>query len=139
MANDKRDVVQVLERELSFLESGWYDPSPATSWRAPLIFADSPTCPNFTDRVPSRPCSECVLMQFVPLRHFGGKAPCRHIPLNEVGETVETLYRWGNMKDTKVLLSKWLLKTIKRLEEKRASFRPDGQHSGLAFNVPDAT
>ena len=31
MANDKRDVVQVLERELSFLESGWYDPSPATS------------------------------------------------------------------------------------------------------------
>ncbi len=78
MANDKRDVVQVLERELSFLESGWYDPSPATSWRAPLIFADSPTCPNFTDRVPSRPCSECVLMQFVPLRHFGEKAPCRH-------------------------------------------------------------
>src|SRR5947208_15428750 len=99
MANDKRDVVQVLERELSFLESGWYDPSPATSWRVPLIFVDSPTCPNFTDRVPSRPCSECVLMQFVPLRHFDEKPP--YIPLNKMGEHVETLYRCSNMKDSK--------------------------------------
>jgi hypothetical protein len=137
MANDKRDVVQVLERELNLLQSGWYDPFPTMSWRAPLIFEDSPTCLNFADKMRSGPCRECVLMQFVPVHYLGEKVPCRHIPLNEAGETVDTLYRCGTVEESKAVMRNWLISTIKRTKEKRARFRPDREHPGPVFHVSE--
>jgi hypothetical protein len=56
----------------------------------------------------------------VPVRHHGATVPCRHIPFNEVGETLETLYRWGTMEDLRLVFRHWLIKTITELEIKEA-------------------
>ena len=67
MADEKRDVLEVLKFELSFLEQGGYGRSVRTPWKATSVFQDSPSCLNFND--PARPhaCSECLLTDFVPL------------------------------------------------------------------------
>ena len=66
MADEKRDVLEVLKFELSFLEQGGYGRSVRTPWKATSVFQDSPSCLNFND--PARPhaCSECLLTDFVP-------------------------------------------------------------------------
>lgn len=134
MTNDERDIVQVLERELSLLENGWYDHSPAYPWRAPLVFEDSPTCPSFNATSLTHICGACVLKQLVPLMRQSEKVPCRHIPLNDEGETVDILYRCGTTQDMKVLLRNWLLKTIARLKENRRRLGSDDQHPSLALH-----
>jgi hypothetical protein len=139
MASDGRDVLRVLERELALLESGWYDPSAETCWKAPLVFQDSPTCPNFAKLAAPHPCSGCVLMQFVPICHRQEAVPCRHVPLNNLGETVETLSRWGTPEKARALLRNWLLDTIKKLKRKPSGHRRQNQISQKAFHMPDAT
>jgi hypothetical protein len=66
MAQDERDLLDLLKFELKFLEDGGYGRSPHAPWRRQTAFEDSPTCPNFGD--PTRPhsCAECLLMRFVP-------------------------------------------------------------------------
>ncbi|MGA3212201.1 MAG: hypothetical protein ABSD20_12920 [Terriglobales bacterium] len=139
MNTDGRNVAQVLERELALLESGWYEPSAETCWKAPLVFQDSPTCPNFARQVAPHPCKECVLMQFVPSCHRDEAVPCRHIPLNNLGETVETLSRYGTPEKARTLLRNWLLDTIKRLKRKGSHYRPQNKVSQDTFRAPDAT
>lgn len=65
MPRDTRNALDVLKFELEFLEQGGYGRLPRESWRARLIFEDSPTCMNFNSK-DHEPCSECLLMQFVP-------------------------------------------------------------------------
>ena len=84
-------------------------------WRLPLIFEDSPTCPK--ERCSACPDTGCVLMGFVPKRCRYETVPCRHIPLNEIGETVDSLYRTGTNEEIEQTLQSWLVKTIKRLEQ----------------------
>jgi hypothetical protein len=66
MSTDKRDILEVLKFELSFLEQGGYGRSVRTPWKATSMFQDSPSCLNFND--PARPhaCDECLLTDFVP-------------------------------------------------------------------------
>jgi hypothetical protein len=78
-------------------------------------------------------------MQFIPVRHSGEKVPCRHIRLNDEGETVDDLYRCGTPEESKAAMRDWLINTIKNTKEKRARFGPDREHSGPAFYMPDAT
>ncbi len=108
-----KNTLQVLKYELEFLEKGGYR-SPIV-WRLPLIFEDSPTCAK--DR--RRPCpdADCVLMGFVPRKCRYEAVPCRHIPLNGIGETVDSLYRTGTNEEIEEALRSWLLKTIQQLEE----------------------
>ena len=47
------------------------------------------------------------------LKHFS----CRHIPLDEIGETVDSLYRTGTNEEIEQTLQGWLLKTIRQFEE----------------------
>ena len=49
MSDDKRDVLEVLKFELSFLEQGGYGRSVRTPWKATSVFQDSPSCLNFND------------------------------------------------------------------------------------------
>ena len=65
MPRDNRDLLEVLKFELEFLEQGGYGRLPRESWRARFIFEDSPSCMNFSSK-DREPCSECLLMQFVP-------------------------------------------------------------------------
>lgn len=120
MAQDTRDILEVLKFEMSFLEDGGYGRSPRAPWRAPAIFEDSPICPNFYDAARPHPCESCLLDQFVPQGQRKENVPCRFIPLTEDGQTVDDLYRTGNQMEMEEALAGWLRKQIAKLESERA-------------------
>ena len=120
MAQDDRDILDILKFELSFLEDGGYGRSPHAPWRAPGIFEDSPICPNFCDPARPHPCENCLLERFVPDGQRKESIPCRFIPLTEDGPTVEDLYRTGSQVEMEEALTKWLRSQIARIERERA-------------------
>ena len=111
--SDKRNLSEVLRSELEFLNSGGYR---TITWRPRFIFEDSPTCPNFGHSQRQEACSECILMQLVPLEKRGAKVPCRYIQLNDRGETIESLYRSGTQDELESALRAWLTHEIENLE-----------------------
>jgi hypothetical protein len=123
MQRDERDLLEVLRFELQFLERGGYGCSPRAPWRPQYIFEDSLTCMNYDSKESPGPCSDCVLMQLVPPERRSEKIPCRHIPFNISGETLDSLYRYNNQQDTEGTVAAWLRATIQRLEEERAAAR----------------
>jgi hypothetical protein len=116
---DERDLLEVLKFELEFLEQGGYGRSPRTPWRPQYIFEDSLTCMNYDSKENPDPCNECVLMQLVPPKLRSQKIPCRHIPFNVSGETLDLLYRYRDQNQIEETVSCWLRATIQRLEEER--------------------
>jgi hypothetical protein len=120
---DERNVLMVLHAELAFLETGGYRQSSRFPWRPRFIFEDSPTCLNYENREHPRPCSECLLMQFVPEDRVFSKIPCRHIRFNPAGETVKSLYDWGTEEELEKALAEWLRATIHGLESKRKALK----------------
>jgi hypothetical protein len=125
-----RDLVSVLKSELAFLESGGYWSDRLPSWRTPLILEDSPTCLNFNRTADRRPCRECILMQLVPGEHVSEKVPCRHIPLNEQGETLDSLYRSSTQEEIETVVANWLRAKIHELEDLR------GESLAIRFHAP---
>jgi len=119
MPNDDRDLLEVLKFELNFLEKGGYGRSPREPWRAQLVFEDSPTCMNYDTKEHPSPCGDCILMDLVPSERRSEAVPCRHIPLNATGETLDSLYRYGNQHELEETVCGWLRSTIARLEEER--------------------
>jgi hypothetical protein len=126
MAQDDRDILEILKFELSFLEDGGYGRSPQAPWRAPAIFEDSPICPNFCDPARPHPCESCLLEQFVPEGRQKESIPCRFIRLTEEGLTVEDLYRTGSQAEMEEALAKWLRTQIQRIERERALSPQEG-------------
>lgn len=119
MAKDERDLLDLLRFELKFLEDGGYGRSPHTPWRRPLVFEDSLTCLNFGDPAHTHPCSECLLMEFVPAELKGQVSPCRLIPLTPKGETADYFYRCGTQLELEEALAGWLRDQISQIEEQR--------------------
>ena len=111
--------LEALRKELEFLENGGY--RTAMGWRAPLVFEDSPICPKAPDGV----CLDCpcVLIDFVPDTYRKEEIPCRHIPLNQSGETLHTLYSTATMDEIEGTLRQWLAAEIVRLEREVPSIR----------------
>src|SRR5215831_21053427 len=116
MQKDERDLLEVLKFELQFLEHGGYRCSPRAPWRPQYIFEDSLTCMNYDSKENPGPCSECVLMQLVPPERRSEKVPCRHIPLNVSGETLDSLYQHSNQNEIEETVGGWLRTVIQRLE-----------------------
>jgi hypothetical protein len=108
--------LRVLKDELQFLETGGY--RILLAWRAPLVFEDSPRCPK--GRGCACPDVDCVLMRFVPKQRCFEDVPCRHIPLNALGETIDSLYKTATNEEIEQKLQIWLLETIGKLEEASA-------------------
>ena len=131
MAHDRQAVLSALRAQLVFLESGGYRHPSLAEWRPQFIFEDSPTCLNRDPTLPRKPCSECALAQFLPHGIEANGIPCRHIPLNEHGETVDSLYRTGTQQELESAVEKWLKATIKRLE-------PDETEGSQAHDKPVA-
>ncbi len=123
MQKDERDLLDVLRFELQFLKDGGYGRSPKTPWRPQYIFEDSLTCMNFDSKENPGPCNACVLTYLVPPQARAEKIPCRHIPLNDSGETLDTLYRYSNQAEIEETVEEWLQTTIRVLEEQRLAFR----------------
>ena len=120
MTNETRNLLTVLKKELEFLEKGGYRNSARAPWRPQLVFQDSPTCLNFDSTQQARPCSECILTQLVPGEMQRKKFPCRYIPLNERGETIDSFYRFGTQDELELELGRWLKTTIEHLEKQKA-------------------
>ena len=116
MSEDKRNLLKVLHSELDFLEKGGYHHTARAQWRPQFLFQDSPTCLNFDPAQPRRPCTDCILMKFVPVDERTKEIPCRYIPLNEKGETADSFYRYGTQEELQAAARKWLKATIRRLE-----------------------
>lgn len=127
MAKDERDLLDLLKFELKFLEDGGYGRSPHTPWRRPLVFEDSITCPNFGDPNHTHPCSECLLMEFVPAELRDQVSPCRLIPLTPKGETADYFYRCGTQLELEEALAGWLRNQISQIEAEREQASKTGE------------
>ena len=126
MYKDERDLLDVLKAELAFLEKGGYGRSPRESWRQPLIFEDSPSCMNYDSKDHSDPCSACVLFQLVPPQFRGNQIPCRYIPLNAEGETLDSLYRSSDQFEIEEVFGNWLRRMIAAVEKLSETSRSEG-------------
>jgi hypothetical protein len=124
MPKDKRKILQALKSELQFLQHDGYRRSPETAWRAKYIFEDSPTCANKHSGENPSPCADCALTYLVPLALRAAKFPCRHIPLNAQGETLDSLYRYSDQGEIESIVETWLRSAIARLEEDKAPAKP---------------
>ncbi|HXZ14311.1 MAG TPA: hypothetical protein VEG64_18130 [Candidatus Sulfotelmatobacter sp.] len=121
--DDDRNILEVLKAELNFLEKGGYGRSPREPHRASLVFEDSPSCMNYDRPDKPEPCEHCVLMQFVPKEAREQQIPCRHIPLNDKGETLDNLYRCAEFHEVEDAMRQWLRETIARLESQSTKAR----------------
>ena len=117
MSEDKRELLTKLKFELAFIEDGGYGRSVRTPHKPTSTFQDSLTCLNFGDPLRSHPCSECVLMQYVPESRRDEDIPCHHIPLDQKNRTVATL----DEREGEEVLKQWLRNEIDRLEKELAA------------------
>lgn len=120
MANNTRDLLEVLKFELGFIEKGGYGRSVRTPWKPTSIFLDSLTCINFGDEKRTLPCRDCALMELVPKAEQSDRIPCHRIPLSAAGETIDVLEKQGDQEGMEEALKNWLRATISRLERERA-------------------
>jgi hypothetical protein len=119
-AEDDRDILELLQEELAFIEQGGYGRSVRTPWLPKSAFQDSLTCINYGDAKHTHPCDECQLMDFVVDEHRGEQVPCHYIPLNAAGETIEDLEAQDNQAKLETTLKSWMRAKIKEIEEARA-------------------
>ena len=121
MAKDDRDILAILQEELSFIEKGGYGRSVRTSWLPKSMFQDSVSCLNYGYPYRVHPCSECHLLDFVSAERRVAEVPCHHIPLNEAGETIEDLEAEDNEAKLERKVGDWLRAKIKEIGEERAT------------------
>ena len=119
MANDDRDILELLKDELEFIEKGGYGRSVRTPWKPKSAFQDSLTCLNYGYPYRAHPCNECHLLEFVSPEHQAAEVPCHYIPLNEAGETIEDLEVEDNQARLERELGDWLRTRINEIEEER--------------------
>ncbi len=112
----KKEVIDALKLELSILEGGGYGRSVRTPRRETTLLRDSITCLNVGETERQHPCGECFLIEHVPDPVKSEDIPCHHIPLNDQGETIESLEGQGKREETEQALAAWIRATIKRLE-----------------------
>lgn len=116
MNQDNRESLQVLKAELDFIEKGGYGRSVKTPWQPTSVFQDSPSCLNLGDPERTHPCTECLLIDFVPSADRTQEVPCHHIPLDAMGSTIDELEWNDNQNATEDAVKDWLRATIKRVE-----------------------
>ena len=119
MAKDDRDILEILKFELSFLENGGYGRSVRTPWKETSLFQDSLSCINFGDPARTRPCDECLLIDFVPKQLQSTDVPCHQIPMSEQGETLGLIETRKGRTEAEEALKNWLREAIRKLEVER--------------------
>jgi len=111
---ETRALLDVLKEELVYLRSGEYDRD--RGWRPSLVFEDSNSCLKRNAMDENAACKDCVLMQLVPENKRKERIPCRHIPLDKRGQTLDSLYRWATRKELLSVVEAWLVTRIMELE-----------------------
>ena len=120
MAEDERDILEILYDELDFIEKGGYGRSVRTPSLPKSTFQESLTCINYADPNHTHPCDECHLIDFVSPEHQREEVPCHFIPLNETGETLEALELEDNEAKLERKVKDWLRDRIREIEEERS-------------------
>ena len=124
MGSNPQELLEMLKTELHFLEFGGYGRSVREPRRELSVFQDSPSCLNYALPARIHPCSECFLMEFVPAGKRGESVPCHHIPLNDRGDTLESLQGCGRDFQVQDAMREWLHSKIAQLEESVAAAAP---------------
>jgi len=124
MVKDDRDILELLHKELDFIEQGGYDRSVSTPWIPKLAFQDSLTCINYGYPYRAHPCSECHLLDFVPDEDHAKPIPCHHIPLNAEGVTIEDLEALDNQSLLEAMLKQWMRTKISEITQARRTNDP---------------
>ena len=120
MDKDNRDILDIFQDELDFIEKGGYGRSVRTPWKSTSVFQDSLTCINFGDPSRSHPCNECHLIDFVSPELRATEIPCHQIPLNDAGDTIEDLELKDNQSEMEETVKNWLRRQIQRIQAERA-------------------
>lgn len=117
MGFDKKEMIEQLKFEIEMVEKGRYFPSVREPRRSPEIFRDTITCLNVGLTEKKYPCSSCFLSEFVPpqFRDSSG-AICHRIPLNEKGDTIESLKAADDPYKLQEAVLGWLKNTVQALE-----------------------
>jgi len=77
-------------------------------------------------------------MKFVPNELQNENFPCRFIPLNENGETIDYFYRCGTQLEMEEALAGWLRNQITRIEQQPAKSKgPLLEECGELSNVAE--
>jgi hypothetical protein len=118
---NRREILEKLKFELSFLEQGGYGRSVHTSWEETSFFQDSITCLNYGEEGRPHPCSECMLNDFVPESMKNETVPCHHIPLDSKGNTISNLDRGYNRASVQDAVVVWLRSVIAAMEAQLAT------------------
>jgi hypothetical protein len=116
MAQSKKDVLATLQAELALVEAGGYRTPQQAAWRPQFIFEDSPTCLNYRNFGKRHPCTQCALIDFVPNGFKQERFPCRHIPLDDSGQTLDSLYRTATEEEAHAIVGRWLKDKIAQLK-----------------------
>jgi hypothetical protein len=119
---DKRDIVALLETELSVVEAGGYGRSPRAPQKPKSMFQYSVACINhWVDPAhPPETCDGCILLDFVPAAHKKEEVPCHFIPLNEAGDTVTSLEQMEDQTRLEKAVAHWLRTMIGQLKAELA-------------------
>lgn len=116
---DKKEMIRQLKFEIEMIEKGGYYPSVRDPRREPEIFRESLSCLNvgLKDEEKEHPCSSCFLSEFVPAQFRSSNDNiCHKIPLNEKGDTIESLKTKGDQEELLEAVLGWLKKTVAKLE-----------------------
>jgi len=117
MSFDKKEMIQDLKFEIEMIEKGRYYPHSGEPRQVPEIFRDSITCPNAGLERRKHPCSSCFLIEFVPPAMRGAEGDvCHQIPLNEKGDTIESLKAGDDPYKLQATVLGWLKHTVSKLE-----------------------
>ena len=120
MVSDDRDILDLLQEELFFVEQGGYGRSVRTPWLPKSTFEDSLTCINYGDPNRSHPCNECHLSGFVSLEHQHDPVPCHAIVINDHKETIDDLETQDNYSKLEHDLKGWLRQKITTIQFHRS-------------------
>lgn len=137
MPRDNRNLLRLLQSELVFLDAGGYSAWAGARWRLPLIFEESPACPNFNDMTHATACQDCALMRLVPLRARHTPVPCRYIILDNLGQSLASLYQSSTVEELTRVYRGWLQRTIEQLERKETRRR--WLHDHAMYRAAEAT
>jgi hypothetical protein len=122
MGVDKMEMIKQLKFEIKMIEKGGYYPSVREPRRAPEIFRDSVTCLNVGLEEKEQSCSSCFLSEFAPPEVRNSKDDiCHKIPLNDKGDTVESLKAEGDPNRLQANVLTWLKNTVAKLEQEVAA------------------
>ncbi len=110
-------ILSALKAELEFLDKGGYGRLFRSGWRPTLLLRDSPICPNFGSDSGEHGCSECFLINAVPVETSVALFPCHHIRLNDAGDTIAKLQRTGTQAELDRTYREWLCALIKTFEK----------------------